>query len=265
MFLQALKGLVMIRSKFLFIIILIFFGLYNTQRVEAQKTKVVVIDAGHGGKDPGAAGKYSKEKNITLSVALKVGKYLKQNVKNIKVIYTRTTDVFVPLDERAEIANRNKADLFVSIHVNSTLDRSVQGCETYVMGLHKSKDNLAVAMKENSSIRYEKNYKSKYSGYDPDSPEAYIVMSLFQNAYLDMSLDLAEKMQYQYRERARRKDMGVRQAGFLVLWRTTMPSVLTEIGFISNRKEERFLNSQYGQDIIASAIYRAIRDYLKEH
>ncbi len=246
------------------IFLLLFCVLISFNSVQAQKKRVVVIDAGHGGKDPGAQGRRSNEKDLTLSIALKVGKYLQQNVKNLKVIYTRKTDVFIPLDKRAEIANKNKADLFVSIHVNSTKDRSVIGTETYVMGLNKSKDNLEVAVKENSAVLYEKNYKDKYSGYEPNSPESYIVMSLYQNAYLDMSLNLAEKVQTEYEQRAKRKNLGVKQAGFLVLWKTTMPSILTEVGFISNRNEERYLNSQYGQDIIASAIYRAIRDYLKE-
>lgn len=248
-------------TKILKIFCLLFFAFVSI----SFSQKVVVIDAGHGGKDPGAQGKHSDEKDITLAVALKVGHYLEQNVDNVKVIYTRKTDVFVPLNERADIANRNNADLFVSIHVNSTDDKRVHGAETYVMGLHKSKDNLDIAIKENSVILLEKDYKNKYNDFDPTSPEAYIVLNLYQNEYLDMSLDLAEKIQTQFRERAKRKDLGVRQAGFLVLWRTTMPSVLIEIGFISNPTEERYLNSQYGQDIIASAIYRAIRDYLKEH
>lgn len=233
--------------------------------VEAQRKRIVVIDAGHGGKDPGASGKSVKEKDIVLSIALKVGKYLQQNVKNIKVIYTRKTDVFIPLDKRAKIANDNKADLFVSIHANSTNSKNVTGTETYVMGLHKSEDNLEVAVHENSAVLYENNYKTKYAGYEPNSPETYIVMSLYQNAYLDMSLNLAEKVEQEFKNRAKRKDLGVKQAGFLVLWKTTMPSILIEVGFISNRNEELYLASQYGQELIASAIYRAIRDYLNKN
>lgn len=231
--------------------------------LNAQK-KVVVIDAGHGGKDPGALGRVSKEKEVALKIALKVGKYLEQNVKNIKIIYTRKTDVFIELDKRAEIANKNKAVLFVSIHANSLKNKNFYGTETYVMGLHKSDDNLEVAIKENSAVLFEENYKKKYAGYEPDSPETYIVMNLFQNAYLDMSLNLAEKIQKQFKDRANRKDLGVKQAGFFVLWKTTMPSVLIEVGFMSNRNEEIYLNSEYGQEIIASAIYRAVRDYLNE-
>ncbi|MBN2663575.1 MAG: N-acetylmuramoyl-L-alanine amidase [Bacteroidales bacterium] len=224
----------------------------------------VVLDAGHGGKDPGAIGRKSKEKDITLSLALKVGNYLTKNTDNINVIYTRKTDVFIPLTDRAKIANDTNADLFVSIHVNAVSNKNVQGTETYVMGLHKSDDNLAVAKLENSAIFYEKNYMNSYNGYDPNSPATFIVLNLFQNAYLDMSLTLAEKLQTQFRDHARRKDLGVKQAGFLVLWQTTMPSVLIEVGFISNGAEEIYLNSNYGQEIIASAIYRAIRDYFND-
>ncbi len=238
-------------------IILIFMPIFAF----SQNKYTVVIDAGHGGKDPGAQGRSSNEKDITLAVALKVGEYLEKYTDNIKVVYTRTTDVFIPLDKRAEIANSNKADLFVSIHVNSTTQGRVTGTETYVMGLHKSQDNLEVAVKENSAILYEENYQNKYDGYSPDDPTTYIIMNLYQNAYLDLSLKLAQEIQKQFRERAKRKDLGVRQAGFLVLWKTTMPSVLIEIGFISNKNEEIYLNSQYGQEIIASAIYRAIKNY----
>lgn len=229
------------------------------------QTKIVVIDPGHGGKDPGAIGKVSKEKDIVLKIALKIGDYLEENVKDIKVIYTRTTDIFIPLEERADIANKAKADLFISIHANAIKNKSAYGTETYVIGLHKTDENLEVAILENSAILYEKNYIEKYAGYDPKAPETYIVMNLLQSAYRDMSIDLAEQIQTQFRERAGRGDKGVKQAGFLVLWQTTMPSVLVEVGFISNKNEEQYLNSDYGQSIIASAIYRAVRDYLNEN
>jgi len=250
----------MVKKRLFSIILLLFisFSLFS-------QTKVVVIDAGHGGKDPGAQGRFANEKDITLAIALKVGEYLEKNVKNVKVIYTRKTDVFVPLHKRAEIANKNNADLFVSIHVNATNNSNVNGSETFVMGLHKSEDNLNVAVAENSVILMEKDYKDKYNNFDPKSPEAYIILNLYQNEYLNMSLDLANKLQYQFKERARRKDLGIKQAGFLVLWQTTMPSVLIETGFITNRSEEVYLSSEYGQEIIASAIYRAIRDYLNEN
>lgn len=224
----------------------------------------VVIDAGHGGKDPGAVGRKSQEKDITLDISLKVGEYLTKYTDNIDVVYTRKTDVFIPLTDRAKIANDTNADLFVSIHVNAAGSPNAHGTETYVMGLHKSEDNLEVAKLENSSIFYETDYQHNYSGYDPNSPSTYIILNLFQNANLDMSLSLAEKLQTQFRDRARRKDLGVKQAGFVVLWHTTMPSVLIEVGFISNGAEEIYLTSNYGQEIIASAIFRAIRDYFEE-
>ncbi len=227
----------------------------------AYHVRTVVIDAGHGGKDPGAIGRFSKEKNITLAIALKVGYYIKRCCPDVKVIYTRTKDVFVPLYKRAEIANKAKADLFISIHVNSSKNHRVYGASTYVMGLHKDKDNLRVAMQENRSILYEKDYKKHYQNFDINSPEAYIIFSLYQNAYLDLSLQFAQLVQNQFSQRAKRRDLGVHQAGFVVLWRTTMPSVLIEVGYISNPAEERFLNSKYGQDIIASAIYRAFKQY----
>jgi len=249
-----------INNKKIISFIFLFFIIFNI----FGQTKIVVLDAGHGGKDPGALTKSSKEKDIALKITLKVGKYLTDNIKNVKVIYTRSTDVFISLEERAKIATSNKADVFVSIHVNSTKNKKVYGTETYVMGLHKSDDNLQVAVMENSVIKYEKDYETKYSGYDPNSAESYIIMNLFQNANLDLSLNLAEKVQKQLKDRARRKDLGVKQAGFLVLWQTTMPSVLVEVGFLSNRNEELYLASAEGQDIIASAIYRAIRDYLAE-
>lgn len=244
------------------IIILISFLFLNL--VLFPQKHLVVIDAGHGGKDPGSIGSRVKEKDITLSIALKVGDYLKANVKNVDVAYTRKTDTLIALSDRAKIANKLEADLFVSIHANSVSNKAVYGTETYVMGLHKSNDNLEIAKLENAVILYEKDYKNEYSGFDPNSTESYIVLNLYQNAYLDMSLKLAEKVQKQFKDRAGRKDLGVKQAGFLVLWQTTMPCVLIEVGFISNKSEETFLMSQYGQDIIASAIYRAIRDYLNE-
>ncbi len=233
----------------------------QAQTHDKYRIKTVVIDAGHGGKDPGAMGRHAKEKDITLAIALKVGYYIKRCCPDVKVIYTRTTDVFIPLYKRAEIANKNKADLFISIHVNSSPNHRVQGASTYVMGLHKDEENLKVAMLENKAILYEKNYRTTYDNFDINSPEAYIIFSLYQNAYLDLSLKFASLVQDQFRERAKRIDRGVHQAGFLVLWRTTMPSVLIEVGYISNPHEERYLMSRYGQDIIASAIYRAFKQY----
>jgi N-acetylmuramoyl-L-alanine amidase len=231
---------------------------------ENEKKWVIVIDAGHGGRDPGALGSYSKEKNITLPIALKTGEYIEKNISNAQVLYTRKNDVFMDIWERAEFANKNKADLFVSIHVNWAEYKSIHGTETFVMGLAKDQENLEVAMKENEVILLEDDYTTKYEGFDPKSPESYIMFTLIQNIYLSQSTDLASKMQSQYKERVNRTDRGVKQAGFVVLFMTTMPSVLTEIGFITNAAEEKFLNSNQGQDYIASAIFRACRDYMTE-
>lgn len=232
------------------------------QPVPAKKEWVVVIDAGHGGKDPGSIGyTKSKEKNITLSVALKTGKYIKENLKDVRVIYTRDEDKFIGLDERAEIANRNKADIFISIHTNAIDDRRPAGAETWILGQSMDDANLKVAMKENAVITFEENYQTKYEGYDPNSVESFIIFSLMQNTYLKQSTEFASMIQNQFRDRVGRKDRGVKQAGFVVLWRTTMPSVLVELGFISHPEEEKYLLSQDGQDYLASAIFRAFRDY----
>ena len=233
---------------------------------EAQKKQsykhTVVLDAGHGGHDTGAIGKKGREKDVVLSIALKVGEYLKKNTPDTRVIYTRDADFFVPLDERAAIANKNNADLFVSVHANSNKNTKPFGTETFVMGLHKSQSNLDVAQKENSVIVLEQDYNTKYEGFDPSSAESYIIFSLMQNVYLDKSLKLASMVQDEFRDKAKRADRGVKQAGFLVLWHTKMPSILIETGFISNEEEEKYLMSESGQDYLASAIYRAIRDYL---
>lgn len=225
----------------------------------------VVIDAGHGGEDPGAVGKYSKEKDIVLAIALKTGEYIEKNIPGVEVIFTRTTDRFIELYKRAQIANENHADLFISVHCNSNPRSSPYGAETYVMGLHKSEDNLEVAKLENASILLESDYSAIYDGFDPNSDEAYIVFSLYQNVFLDHSLSMAVKVQDQFRERVGRHDRGVKQAGFLVLYRTTMPGVLIETGFLSNPEEEKFLRSQEGQVYIASAIYRAFKEYKNEY
>ncbi len=227
-----------------------------------KKQWVVVIDAGHGGRDPGSIGATkSKEKNVTLDIALKTGKYIKENLKDVKVIYTRDDDTFPGLDERAEVANKNKADIFISIHANAVDDKRPTGTETWVLGQSMDDANLKVAMKENSVITYEENYQAKYEGYDPSSVESFIIFSLMQNTYLKQSTEFASAIQNQFRERVGRKDRGVKQAGFLVLWKTTMPSVLIEVGFITNAEEEKYLLSQEGQEYIASGIYRAFRDY----
>ena len=226
-----------------------------------EKIRTVVIDAGHGGKDPGAIGKKYKEKDITLKVALKTGEYIKKHCPDVDVIYTRSTDVAVPLLKRAQIANNKNADIFISIHCNATGSASPCGVETFVMGEHRNNSNLEVAKLENAAILHEDNAEEDYSDFDINSPEAYIMLNLFQSEYKNASLDLAERIQNQLVKRVGRKDRGVQQAGFLVLYKTTMPSVLVEIGFLSNPSEEKFLASEDGQTYIASAIFRAFRDY----
>lgn len=233
----------------------------RAQPLPAENEWVVVIDAGHGGKDPGAVGSKAREKNINLAVALKAGKYIRENLKDVKVVYTRDDDTFIGLAERAEVANKHKADLFISIHSNAMTDKRFSGAETYVLGQTMDEANLQVAMKENSVITFEKDYETKYEGFDPNSVESYIIFSLMQNTYLKQSTEFATLIQDQFRSRVGRKDRGVRQAGFQVLWRTTMPSVLVELGFVTNPEEEKFLLSEQGQDYMASAIFRAFRDY----
>lgn len=243
-------------------------SLFSSYAVEEptirNKVSIVVIDPGHGGKDPGALGKKYKEKDIVLSVALKLGNYITSNFEDVKVIYTRSDDTFIPLDERAEIANKNKADLFISLHANASPISYSYGTETFVMGDAKNSINFEVAKLENSVISYEEDYEAKYEGFDPSSIESYIIFNLLQDTYLDQSLKIAGKIQTQFRDRAKRYDRGVKQAGFLVLWKTTMPSVLVELGFISNTDEEKYLVSEQGQDYLASALFRAFKDYKKD-
>ena len=221
----------------------------------------VVVDAGHGGLDGGAPGKFSKEKDLNLDVALMVGKLIQDSCPGVEVIYTRKTDVFIPLDERSAIANKHNAHLFISIHANASERKSVRGTETYVMGLDKSGSNMEVAMRENAVIKYEENYASKYEGYDPRSPESFIIFSLLQNAHLEQSLQMAARVQEELGDRPIKPNRGVKQAGFLVLWRTAMPSILIEMGYISNEQEEKLLNKKETKTAIAQAIFRAFKSY----
>lgn len=225
--------------------------------------KRVVIDAGHGGHDPGTMGKRSKEKDVALAVALKLGQLIKDNYPDVEVIFTRKTDVFIELYRRSQIANENKADLFISIHCNGTKASDAHGVETWVMGLHKSQANLEVAKKENASILMEDNY-SRYDGFDPNSPEANIIFSLYQNVYLDQSLDMATRVQNHFQKNLGLLNRGVKQAGFWVLYKTTMPGILVETGFLSNPSDEEYLMSDKGQENIASAIFKAFADYKGE-
>jgi N-acetylmuramoyl-L-alanine amidase len=226
-----------------------------------SKLKTVVIDPGHGGQDPGALGLKSKEKDIVLGIGLKLGKLMNENQKEVKVIFTRHEDVFIPLHERAEIANKNNADLFISIHANANRNHAVYGVETYAMGLHKNENNLEVAKKENAAITFEKDYTSHYEGYDPNSAESFIIFSLMQNTYLEQSLEFAGFVEDKFEKNANRTNRGIKQAGFLVLWKTAMPSVLIETGFVTNPEEEKFLCSEEGQEKIALAIYKAFASY----
>ena len=226
------------------------------------KVSKVVIDAGHGGHDPGTVGKKYKEKDIALRIALKVGGFIEEYVNGVNVIYTRRDDTYIPLDKRAEIANKNKADLFISIHVNAMPGNNTTfGTETWVMGLHKSESNLEVAKRENSVILLDKDYEQRYEGFDPNSDESYILFSLTQDAYQQSSLKMAGKVESQFKTRVGRNSRGVKQAGFVVLYKTAMPSVLVETGFISNKAEEEYLGSEKGQELIASGIYRAFKEY----
>lgn len=230
------------------------------------KDFVVVIDAGHGGHDPGAIGKISKEKNINLNVALKVGNLIKRNCDDVKVIYTRSKDVFIPLDRRAEIANNAKADLFISIHTNALANnRTAKGASTWTLGLAKSDANLEVAKRENSVILYESDYKTRYAGFNPNSAESYIIFEFMQDKYMEQSVHLASLVQKQFRHHCKRVDRGVHQAGFLVLKASAMPSILVELGFISTPEEERYLNTEEGSSTLAKGIYRAFLSYKREH
>lgn len=226
--------------------------------------KTVCIDAGHGGHDGGCQGSNSQEKHVALAIALKLGEHIKENFPDVKVVYTRTTDVYLKLYERAAVANKANADLFICIHANASDNKSALGTETFVMGLHKTEANLKVAKRENSAILMEDDYKTNYSDFDPNSPESYIVLTMTQNAFIDQSLSFAAKIQTQFTDRVGRKNRGVKQAGFLVLHQTSMPSVLIETGFLTNVEEEKFLVSSIGQDYMASAIYRAFKEYKKE-
>lgn len=230
----------------------------------AGKPFTVVIDAGHGGKDPGAIGKHAREKNINLGVALKLGEKIRRNHPDIKIVYTRKTDKFVELQERSAIANRAKADLFISIHTNSAKSASARGTETYTLGLARTEENLEVAKRENSVILLEDDFTTRYEGFDPKSTESYIMFEFLQDKHMEQSINLASSIQKEFKGSARRNDRGVRQAGFLVLRTTGMPSVLVELGYISNPDEEKYLNSEKGQHTLAQSIYQAFKDYKTE-
>lgn len=263
-------------------------------KTKPKGVKTIVIDPGHGGKDPGCNGSLYNEKDISLGIALKLGEILEKNLKDVKIIYTRKTDVFVELEKRAQIANNNEADLFISIHCNAASVyatykdkkgkihyktwkdkkgkiRKVEvhnpkpyGSATYVMGISNEKGKLNTAKRENASMLLEDNYEKKYNGFDPESDEAYIIMSLWTGAFVEQSASLASKIQGEYTGKAGRIDKGVQRQSIWVLWRTAMPSILTEVGFLTNPEEEKFLGSEKGQTYMASALFRAVRKYKDE-
>lgn len=246
------------------VLLLYLFIIFSPLVMTAQnngKTFKVVIDAGHGGKDPGCIGKYSKEKDVALSVALKTGKLISDNCPDVKVIYTRKTDVFVELYRRAEIANSNHADLFISFHCNANDNHNANGVETFVMGLHKSDANQAVARAENSAMLKESNYENNYDGFNPNSPEAAILFSLYSSAYLNNSILLADKVQKNLVNNTHMLNRGVKQAGFWVLYKVAMPSILIEMGFLSNPDDERYITNDNNKDIVANSIFQAFSSY----
>lgn len=242
-------------------------GLFNIKLIAQSKdigVKTIVIDPGHGGKDPGAVGASGVyEKDIALDVSIMLGDMIKKNHPDVTVIYTRDHDKFVSLYDRAHLANEKRADLFISIHANAASNRSAYGSETWVLGLHKSAAALEVAKRENASILMEDDHETKYSDFNPSNPDDYIGLSLRQNVHLDHSLNLAAKIQDQFKNKISRYDRGVKQAGFLVLYKTTMPAVLVELGFVSNAKEEKFLDSDAGKTQLATSIYNAFAQYKK--
>ena len=242
----------------------LFIMLTSTTLAQYKRSYTVVIDPGHGGKDPGAKGEFSLEKDVVLDVSLILGKYLEENLDSVKVIYTRTTDVYPELYKRAEIANNNDADLFISIHANANPNKKAYGTETLVLGLHRAGENFEVAVRENSVILLEEDYEERYQNFDPTSEESYIMFSLMQSVYDEQSVLFANEIQTQFEKRVRRHNRGVKRQGLLVLAQISMPGVLIELGFISNRTEEKYLNSKQGQDYLASAIFRATRDHFEK-
>ncbi|MCK9301496.1 MAG: N-acetylmuramoyl-L-alanine amidase [Bacteroidales bacterium] len=230
----------------------------------AEKPFTVVIDPGHGGRDPGAVGATAYEKNIVLSVALKLGKLIEANNKDVNLVYTRNTDVFVKLEDRAVIANKAKADLFISIHTDGVNNKKVTGASVFTLGQDKLKENIEVAKRENSVILLEENYEQRYEGFNPSSAESYIMFEFLQDAHLDQSIAFASLVQNGFVHK-KRADRGVRQAPYWVLFRTSMPSVLVELGFITNPDEERYLKSEKGQNELAHCIYDAVVKFKNDY
>lgn len=227
----------------------------------AAKSYTVVLDAGHGGKDPGAVGKFSQEKDLNLSLVLKMGELLKAQYPDLNIVYTRSTDVFIPLQTRADIANKNNADLFISIHTNASENKNSKGVETFILGTEKAEKNLDVAMRENAVMKLESDYKTTYQGFDPNSIDSYIMFELMQNNFMDQSLQFATQVQKHFVGHLNRSDRGVQQASFWVLLKTACPAILFEMGFISNAEEEKFLNADTTMDMMATALVNAFAAY----
>lgn len=244
---------------FIFAFILTF-SYKSYSQSDSYRLKTICIDAGHGGKDPGTVGKHIYEKEIVLSVALKLGALIKLQHKDIKVVYTRDEDIFVPLFERAEIANKCEADLFISIHANATKNTKAYGTETFVFGLNKTDANLKVAMKENGVIKYEDDYDTKYSGFDPSKPESYIMFNMVQNHHREQSIIFADYVE-SFFKKSGRKSRGVQESSLIVLIRAAMPAVLVELGFVSNAREEKMLMSKNGQNKLVEDLYSAFEQY----
>ena len=260
------KQIANFKTRVLLVLSLVFLlqNVVFSAKVYAQKKQyTVVVDAGHGGRDPGGIANGYKEKDVALKVALLLGKQLSKG-EEIKIVYTRTTDVFLGLWRRGKIANKAKADLFVSIHCNTVNTPNAYGTETFVLGLHANKQNLEVAKKENAVILLEEDYKERYQGFDPNSPESVIGLTLMQEENLDKSLALATEVQKNFTKNLKRRNRGVKQAGFVVLHQTYMPSILVELGFLSNKKEGRYLSSKKGQQELAAQIAKAIEKYFKQ-
>ena len=256
-------------NKTLKTIIFLLFCLISTLNItQAASTKekpfTIVIDAGHGGRDPGAVGKTTREKDINLAIALKLGKKIEQGIEGVKVHYTRTTDIFLPLQDRANFVNEKGADLFICIHTNAVENPNVKGVETFTLGLSKAESNLDVAMRENAVILLEDGYKANYQGFDPNSVESYIMFEFMQDQYIDKSLSFAVLVQNSMTGKCERYDRGVRQAAFWVLHKSACPSVLIEVGFITNSQDEKYLASEAGKTAMADAIYNAVVEYKKD-
>jgi N-acetylmuramoyl-L-alanine amidase len=236
---------------------------YKPLGSEKGKIKTITIDAGHGGHDAGCLYGGAKEKDVTLSIALKVGEAIEKIMPDVKVVYTRKKDEFIELHERAGIANRNNANVFISIHCNANKKTEVFGTETFCMGLHKSEGNLEIAKRENDVILLEKDYQEQYEGFDPNSPEAHIYFSFLQSAYMEQSLKLASIMETNFKKE-KRTSRGVKQAGFMILWKSKMPSILIETGFLSNKADRGLLTSTSGQQKLADAIANGVLEYKKQ-